>query len=85
MTRAVCEGCLGVCVLIYMQIAFTRKKLIIEKIARTPEAKRRGREERCSLFTQPTIPASPHPPCRLSSCCPLLLISVVTSPPALPT
>lgn len=27
----------GVCVLIYMQIAFTRKKLIIEKIARTPE------------------------------------------------
>lgn len=80
MTQCVCEGCLGVCVLIYMQIAFTRKKLIIEKIARRPVATRKGREGRCS----PSQPFQP-PLILLSSCCPLLLISVVTSPPALPT
>lgn len=65
--------CVCVCVLIYMQIAFTRKKLIIEKIARTPEATRRGRIGRCSPEQpfQPALillPFSTHLCCNIPAC-----------------
>lgn len=56
MPRGVC-----VCVLIYMQIAFTRKKLIIEKIARTPEVVTHSNElPACILY--PPFDAPAHRP-----------------------